>query len=68
MKFFVDEWELFLANCGFTDDELEIIPYLRKGWARIDIAEELSISLSTVARRKNAIMKKIARYISRSIH
>ena len=68
MKFFVDEWELFLGNCGFTDNELELIPFLRRGWASIDIAEELSISMSTVARRKKAIMEKIARYISRSIH
>lgn len=68
MKFFIDEWELFLENCGFTDDELELIPFLRRGWAGIDIAEELSVSLSTVSRRKKSIMTKIARYISRSIH
>lgn len=68
MKFFVDEWELFLENCGFTDNEVELIPFLRRGWVSIDIAEELSISTSTVARRKKAIMEKIARYISRSIH
>ena len=68
MKFFNDEWELFLQNCGFTDDELEVIPFLRRGWALIDVSEELSISLSTTARRKKRIMEKIARYISKSIH
>lgn len=68
MKFYNDEWELFLQNCGFTDNELEIIPYIRRGWAQIDIAEELSISLSTFSRRNKSIMDKIARYISKCLH
>jgi DNA-binding NarL/FixJ family response regulator len=67
VRFFNDEWELFLQNCGFTDDELKIIPFLRRGWAQIDISEELSISRSTFCRRKKSIMEKIARYISRCI-
>jgi DNA-binding NarL/FixJ family response regulator len=63
MRFYNDEWELFIANCGFTDDELEIVPFLRRGWACVDIAEELSISLSTLKRRRTRIGKKIIRYI-----
>ena len=65
-RFYNDEWELFLENCGFSDDELEIVKFLRREWALIDIAEELCISLSTLARRKKRITQKIARYISRS--
>lgn len=66
MRFFNDEWESFVENCGFTDDELEIVKFLRKGWAGIDIAEELCISLSTLTRRKKRISQKIIRYISKT--
>ena len=65
MRFYNDEWELFITNCGFTDDELEIIPDLRRGWACIDIAEELNVSLSTLKRRRTRIGKKIIRYIAK---
>jgi DNA-binding NarL/FixJ family response regulator len=65
MRFYCDEWESFIRNCGFTDDELEIIPYLRRGWACIDIAEELNVSLSTLKRRRTRIGKKIIRYIAK---
>lgn len=63
MKFFNDEWELFVNNCGFTDDELEIVKFLRKGWVCADISAELCISLSTLKRRKSRIKQKILRYI-----
>lgn len=66
-RFFNDEWELFVEHCGFSDSELEIIPFLRKEWALIDIATELNISVSTLERRKNRISEKIARYISLNI-
>lgn len=66
LKFFNDEWEAFVENCGFTDDELEIVKFLRKGWACIDIAAELCISLSTLTRRKKRISQKILRYISKA--
>ena len=67
-KFFNDEWEEFLEHCGFSDDELEIIHFLRREWALVDIAAELCISLATLIRRKNRITQKIARYISKSPH
>jgi DNA-binding NarL/FixJ family response regulator len=67
-KFFNDEWEEFLEHCGFSDDELEIIQFLRREWALVDIAAELCISLSTLIRRKNRITQKIARYISKCPH
>jgi DNA-binding NarL/FixJ family response regulator len=67
LKFYIDEWELFLEYCGFSDDELEIIPFLRREWAIIDIAEELGISVSTLERRKKRISEKIARYISSAL-
>ena len=65
MHFFNDEWESFIEHCGFTDDELEIVHLLRKGWACVDIAAELYISESTVKRRRKIIGKKIIRYIEK---
>ena len=43
LKFFNDEWEEFIDFCGFTDEELEIIPFLRRGWYAADISAELCI-------------------------
>lgn len=65
IRFYKDEWETFISNCGFTDDELEVIKFLRKGWAHYDIAAELCISISTLTRRKRRISQKILRYISK---
>jgi DNA-binding NarL/FixJ family response regulator len=65
-KFFNDEWELFLKHCGFSDDELEIVAFLRREWSFADIAAELSISYSTLTRRRKRIYQKIARFISNS--
>lgn len=63
MNFSKDEWDRLVENCGFTDDELEIIVFLRRGWYGMDIAEELSISHSTLKRRRMRIAKKIKRYL-----
>ena len=63
MQFFNDEWELFVLHCGFTDDEMSVVNLLRRGWYSVDIAEELSVSVSTVKRRRNSIKKKISRYL-----
>lgn len=66
MKFFKDEWDLFEQNCGFTDDEMEVVKLLRRGWYGFDIAAELNISVSTFKRRKKRIEQKIIRYISKA--
>ena len=65
-KFYNDEWELFIAHCGFSDEELSIITYIRRGWASADIAAELCLSGRTLARRKDRIIEKIIHYISKS--
>ena len=62
-KFLDDEWEEFMSHCGFTDDEIEILPYLKRGWYGIDIAAELNISHSTFKRRKKSIEDRIAKYL-----
>lgn len=66
LQFFNDEWEEFMEHCGFTDEEKQIVPYLRRGWYSVDIAAELSLSISTFKRRKKRIEQKIIRYISRA--
>ena len=66
LNFFNDEWEALIGNCGFTDNEMEIVRFLRRGWYSIDIAEELSISISTFKRRKKRIEQKILRYTQKA--
>jgi DNA-binding NarL/FixJ family response regulator len=63
LNFFKDEWEALIGNCGFTDVELEIIPFIRRGWYAVDIAAELNISVPTFLRRKKNIENKILRYL-----
>ena len=65
MHFYNDEWEEFITHCGFTDDELDVVRLLRRGWACVDIAAELFISESTVKRRRKTIGQKIIRYIEK---
>ena len=65
MNFYADEWQDFIDNCGFTDDELNIVHLLRRGWYIVDIAAELDISTATVTRRKKRIKQKIMRRIER---
>lgn len=57
-----EDWEEYIANCGFTDNELEIIKFMREEWPQSDIAAELCISLSTAKRRIKRIYLKIINY------
>jgi DNA-binding NarL/FixJ family response regulator len=57
------EWNEFLENCCFTDNELEVVACLKRGFYVYAIAGELSISEATAARRKKAVVKKITRYL-----
>jgi DNA-binding NarL/FixJ family response regulator len=65
MRFYNDEWNEFVENCGFTDDELRIVALLRRGWFAVDIGEELGYSRRTIERRKKSIKSKILRWIER---
>lgn len=62
LRFYNDEWNEYIQNCGFTDDELETVKFMRKGWAQADIAAELCVSLSTAKRRIKRIYLKIIDY------
>lgn len=57
------DWQRFIDTCCFTDKELAVIPFLKRGWYEIDIAIELDISRRTVCRRKKQISKKILKQL-----
>lgn len=65
LNFYADEWNKFLNNIDFTDEERKIITLVRRGWCQEDIAAELYISRSTVARRYTSITNKIVRFVLR---
>lgn len=65
LTFYTDEWNEFLNNIDFTDEEKKIISLVRRGWCQEDIAAELYISRATVARRYTSITNKIVRYVLR---
>lgn len=62
LRFYSDDWEEYIRNCDFTDEELAIIKFMRREWAQADIAAELCISLSTLKRRVKRIYLKIINY------
>lgn len=66
LEFRKEDWEEFLANIDFTDNEQKIIPLIRRGWYQMDIAAELDISVSTVKRRITSITNKVVGYIMRT--
>lgn len=66
LEFRKEDWEDFLANIDFTDNEQKIIPLIRRGWYQMDIAAELDISVSTVKRRITSITNKVVSYIMRT--
>lgn len=65
MTFDFDEhdWERFISVCCFTDKELEVIPFLKRGWYGEDIAAELHVSRRTVCRLKKRISNKILKQL-----
>ena len=58
------EFDYFVDNAGFTDEELNILNYKRRGWINSRIAAEIYISERTVLRRIKDIKKKIIRVIN----
>lgn len=65
LNFYVDEWQEFLSNIDFTDEERKVIELVRRGWCQEDIAAELYCSRRTIARRYSSITNKIVRYVLR---
>ena len=55
------EYEHYVSECGFTDEELQVLNLRRRGWYLVDIAAELNVSVRTVKRRSASITNKIKR-------
>lgn len=65
LEFLESEWQELIENCAFTDDELEIIPYLKRGLYLYSIAQRLNVSEKTVQRRRKSIETKMIKYLRR---
>lgn len=63
LDYYKEQWQEFIDNIDFTDEELAIINLARKGWYQEDIAAELHTSRRTVARRYTSIVNKIVHYV-----
>ena len=57
------EYEYFLAECPFTEDEKQVFDLRRRGKSIIAISLELNMSESTVSRRIKSITKKVKKAI-----
>lgn len=53
------EFELITENCNFTEDERIVFNMTVVGKSDMQIADKLSVSTSTVTRRKRAMFGKI---------
>lgn len=60
-KMVKDDIDKVLELCNLTEDEEEVFILLSKGYTRIQIENDLSISSSTIGRIKNRIEDKIKR-------
>jgi DNA-binding NarL/FixJ family response regulator len=53
------EYQKYLSNCPFTDEEIKIFEMKRKGKSEVEISLALNLSERTVARRMDCISYKI---------
>ena len=60
------EYDQLVENAGFTDIELEILTYLRRGWCQEKIACETCWCKRTVGTRVKSIKSKIIKCIEHS--
>lgn len=49
----------YISECGFTDEEIEVLKLRARGKSIVQIAMELSLSEATVSRRIRNIKDKI---------
>jgi DNA-binding NarL/FixJ family response regulator len=61
--FSYEEYQKFIVQCPFTDEELKILEMRRKGKSIIQVSMELNLSDRTVERRIKSICKKIIKEI-----
>lgn len=63
LDFSRSEYEYFVEECCFTEEEVAVLQLRRRGKSIIAISTELNISESTVSRRIKTICKKISKVI-----
>lgn len=57
------ELEYFRQECNFTPDELAVFNLWSRDWSMVHIGMELSMSESTVKRRRSDIKRKLNRVL-----
>jgi DNA-binding NarL/FixJ family response regulator len=57
------EFDFFIENCGFTDEELKVFELKRRGKTHLEIADELNYCERTIKSRIKSIKKKILRVL-----
>ena len=53
------EYNFFIENCNFINQEKEVFTLSRQGFSILEISLKLNISTATVSRRIYSIKKKI---------
>lgn len=61
------EYDYYIKECPFTEEELVILSYRRLRKSIIFMADELNLSERTIKRRIKSIHKKIIRVIPSNI-
>ena len=61
--FSYEEYQKFIVQCPFTDEELKVLEMRRKGKSIVAISIELNVSTSTVDRIIKSICNKILKEI-----
>lgn len=64
LEFTKFEFDYFVENCGFTDTELKVFMYRRRGWDIASIATEMDYSERTIKRYICKISCKIMRVMA----
>lgn len=60
------EYDYFIENCGFTDDEISILNFRRSGKSITEISVLKNTSTSTVNRNIKSIKNKIISILKRA--
>jgi DNA-binding NarL/FixJ family response regulator len=62
-EFTKSEYEYFLSECPFTEEEEKIFNLRRKGKSIVEMSFALQMSQSTVSRRLKSVCRKVQKAI-----
>lgn len=62
-RLYKPELDFLLDNCNFSEDESILLNMASAGKSDIQMAEKLSVSASTITKRKKAVYKKIIGFL-----